>query len=316
MNVLLVTSWGVQCGIASHSAYLKQAVELADPSIHIRPESAWLDPSVPPPAPLDLLHLNYQASLHSRWTPGAIAEWRSAFQIPVLVTYHDTGVPNSDQCKSVCAAADYFVVHEPYDDLSANGEYLRMGVPAYPNLPSGLSEKLARTGRRYLGTVGFDFPWKCWNELARVTAAAGWGFCICTPALTEARQDELLALNPYTIFQIELYDPEVLTVLHACDATAFTNVCHNTGQSAAILQGIGAAKPVIALSTCRQYRALYADPLGRTAIRWAETFEEAQEYLPSMRYGQVDPQVAQLADQDSWSVVGRRYAAIYRKLTA
>ena len=318
MNVLLVTSWGVQCGIASHSAYLKQAVEQADPSIQVRPDAAWLDPNVPPAVPIDLIHLNYHAGLHSRWTPAAIAIWREAYRIPVLVTYHDTGVPNSDQCKAICAAADYFVVHEPYDDLSANGEYLRMGVPTH--IPTAHQQPISAwyAGRRFLGTVGFDFPWKCWNELARVTAAAGWGFYICTPTLTEVRQAELLQLNPFMLFALGLSDVDILVRLHACDATAFTNVCHNTGQSAAILQGIGALKPVIALSTCRQYRALYADPLGHITIRWVETFADIEASLNYLRssplFTHYDPVVAELAAQDSWTTVGRRYADIYRKL--
>ena len=115
IRVLLVTTWDQPCGIAEHSFYLKQAVKAADPEIQIVPW-ANLDPAVPPEAyetpndpvgkpKIDLVHLNYQAALHSRWTP----EWIRHYQkrgLKIVVTYHDTGVPNSDQCKALYEVAD------------------------------------------------------------------------------------------------------------------------------------------------------------------------------------------------------------------
>ena len=103
INVLLVTTWKTSCGIAEHSALLREAVEAADPDIRMHPWES-LDPAsllYAKPRPFDpvncpILHLNYQAALHSRWTPAKI-DFARVQGFKILVTYHDTGVPNSDQ---------------------------------------------------------------------------------------------------------------------------------------------------------------------------------------------------------------------------
>jgi hypothetical protein len=107
---------------------------------------------------------------------------------------------------------------------------------------------------------------------------------------------------------------EIVSTLASCDATAFLYVCHNTGQSAALLQGVAARKPVIALKGCRQFRALYDDPIGRTTIRWAETMEDVGAHLRHMRIQRVDPATVALAEQESWGKVGAKYAGLYRGL--
>jgi len=319
MNVLLVSTWETACGIAEHSAMLKEAVEQANPDIDIRPTPEGLDPAALEglPVSVDLLHLNYHAALHSRWTPAAIARVKS-LGIPTLVTYHDTGVPNSDQCKAVCAAANYTVVHEPFDDLPENVEYIRMGVPALTDQEEHLGrERWAKQYRHQpiLGTVGFPFPWKNYDELAKVTAQCGWGLYLIAPNATAEQLTRWRSLNPYTTIRSDFVKRDaVVRLLHQCDATAFMYTCANTGQSGAILQGIAARKPVIALSTCRQMRALYADSLGQQAIMWAQTFTDVTTCLQNLTIGRVDAGMVALAEQDSWAHVGERYASIYRRL--
>ena len=73
---------------------LKEAVEAADSSIVITPNTALLDPGADWGGIPDVLHLNYQAALHSRWQPETIQRAK-ALGCKVLVTYHDSGVPNS-----------------------------------------------------------------------------------------------------------------------------------------------------------------------------------------------------------------------------
>jgi len=309
--VLLVATWNTPCGIAEHSWYLKDAVERADPTIEILPSPEALDPFTlhridgDPP---DILHLNYQASLHSRWTPLVIRAWRQEKAIPVVVTYHDTGVPNSEQCRQVVAAADAAVVHEPFDDLPAHTRYWRMGVPGWQRPFRHHTDH-----RPLLGTVGFPFPWKHYDLLAQIAHRTGWDLLLIAPGATEEQQAGWKAILPRTIIYPE-FTPrdQVISFLAGCDATVFAYVTHNTGQSAAILQGIAARKPVIAFSTCRQFRALLDDPLGQRAIFWATTVEELEQHLicttitsrPSAR-------VVALAEQESWDKVGVRYAALY-----
>lgn len=329
MKALLVTSWGIACGVAEHSAMMKDAIEAAGRDIKITVGQDCegfdrLDPRAYRWSSVanyyGLVHLNYQAGLHSRFTPVVIKEMKAA-GCKVLVTYHDTGVPNSEQCKAVCEASDYFVVHEPYDDLPSHGEYMRMGVPNW-SLPyvinRGWGRESGTEGRPVLGTVGFNFPWKLFDRLAEITAAMGWALLILSPNATDEDWLRWRERNPWVLPRESgfLSGGEVVGRLTGCDATAFTYVCHNTGQSGAVLQGIAARKPVIALSTCRQFRALYADPLGHDTITWCETFDDVARALRTVPIQRADPGIVALAEQESWSRRGKQYASIYRGLVA
>jgi hypothetical protein len=221
-------------------------------------------------------------------------------------------VPNSDLCHQIVAAADIAVVHEPYDDLPAwKTHYWRMGVPEAPTSPIYPSPTF--WARPILGSIGFPFPWKHYDELCRLTAMIGWGIVLIAPNATPAQVETWQDLNPDLIVRTDFVPrAEAIAILAGCDATAFAYVCHNTGQSAAILQGLAARKPVLALSTCRQFRALYDDPLGREAIRWCDTFEHLAFTLRTIPLARCDPGIVALAEQDSWATLGRRYAQLYR----
>lgn len=320
MRVALVTTWDQPCGIAEHAAYLKAAVEAADPSLEIMPVVNLHPSGIPGQTWVpDLIVLNYQAALLSQWTPDAIRRAREDWpKVPVVVIYHDTGVPNSDQCKAVCAAADAFVVHEPYDDLEGNGRYWRMGVPAWEGaelIPDGVYTW--HNGRPILGTVGFPFPWKNYDELARVTAEVGWALFLLAPTASSADVMRWERINPHLCVWREFATRRIaVRQLAACDATAFCYTCANTGQSGAILQGIAARKPVIAFNSCRQMRALYADPRGREAIIWTTTFEEVSQQLRNLQIQRVDAATVALAEQDSWAGLGQKYAGLFRELGA
>jgi hypothetical protein len=312
-----VSTWGTACGIAEHSAYLKAAVEQADPSIAIEVVMDLHPQGVHRLArPVDLIWLNYQAALHSQWTPEAIAAWQDV-DIPVGVTYHDTGVPNSDQCKRITNQADAAVVHEPFDDLDGlRVHYWRMGIPAWTGAFEFDQDPQAwSNGRPILGTVGFPFPWKNYDELARVTREAGWALLLLAPGATAGDIMRWEAINPRLLVE-RAFTPrsQVVAWLGGCDATAFCYTCANTGQSGAILQGIAARKPVIAFSSCRQMRALHEDPLGYSAIYWCESFYEVANQLALLHLGRVHPATVALAEQDSWVALGQRYATLWRKL--
>lgn len=321
MRVTLVSSWEQPCGIAEHAAYLVEAVEQADPTI-----SHDIEPVLHPSVVLNrrelpnLIVLNYQAGLMSQWQPAHIQAVRDRGS-RVLCIYHDTGVPNSDQAKAICGAADAAIVHEPFDDLPEQTRYWRMGVPPAPDgtlywEADGNPERgRAWRDQPTLGSIGFPFPWKHYDQLARVTAAVGWALWLIAPGATEEQIASWRALNPSLWVRSEFVERrEAIAMLAQCDATAFTYVCHNTGQSAAILQGIAARKTVIALGTCRQFRALYLDPIARDAIAWCETFEQVATNLRRLYTDRVDCGIVALAEQESWAKVGAKYAALYREL--
>jgi len=70
---------------------------------------------------------------------------------------------------------------------------------------------------------------------------------------------------------------------------------------------------VIALHTCRQFRGLYLDPLGRVTVKWAETFDDVKAHLRNVRIQRVDPGIVALAEQDSWRKIGQRYRDLYQR---
>lgn len=320
LRVLLATTWDASCGIAEHAWYLKEAIEKADPKIEVVPVPGALDPDRVDKiagAQWDLLHLNYHAALHSRWTADRILDARaSGVYKGVITTYHDSGVPNSQQCLDVVRASNAAVLHEPFDDFGENPDvyYWRMGVPEVvgqdrPHPFSG--------SRPVLGTVGFNFPWKCYDELARVTETVGWALCVIAPNATPEDEARWRAINPWVEVIAGFLDrTSVVLTLKTCDATAFTYVTHGTGQSGALLQGIAAKKPVFSLSTCRQMRALHADPLGHDTIQWCETFEELADRLRTLPLTRMDAGISALAHQERWSLVGQRYAALFRRICA
>jgi hypothetical protein len=337
-DILLVTSWDVPCGIAEHSRMLTEAIDpgrflIADDGVRpLPPEQVRQTVETAKPA---ILHLNYHASLHSQYTP----EWIPVFQklgAKVVITFHDTGVPNSPLARALCDAADAFIIHEPADDLP-RAHYWRMGVPTLSTRSGGMAfgaaaesqptEDLAwhnpsticfkaYQDQPVLGSVGFPFPWKNYAMLAAVSAEMGWALMLLAPTATYEQIAEWRAINPYLYVQKDFANLAVVqSYLMGCDATAFTYVCHNTGQSGAVLQGIGARKPVIALKTCRQFRALYDDKIGRATIKWAETFEDVAAHLRNIKLQRVDPGIVALAEQESWTKLGLKYSNLYQELS-
>ena len=323
MRVLLVTTWNIACGIAEHSAMLKEHVEEADPAITVDPRPDALDPSGSwlrkdrdAGRDYDLIHLNYHGALHGAWSADVVRRAREITQLPIVVTYHDTGVPNSDNCKAVVDAADAAVVHEPCDDLPLEkARYWRMGVETAvaPLSPFRLTTK---GGRPVLGTIGFPFAWKNFDRIVAAAVDAGWAALLFAPGATQAQIDGWMDLSPQIFVRAQFVPRlEAIQWLGACDATAFCYHCAFTGQSGSVLHGIAARKPVFAFHRCRQFRALRLDPLGSVAIRWVEDFPELTRELRALPIvDAIDPPTAALAEQDSWTRLGEKYADLYRSL--
>lgn len=318
MTVLLVTTWGTACGIACHSATLIDAVHHADPSIdfllsdHLDPKKISL-----PDRQADwpqILHLNYHRALHSQWTPPVVQEWKEA-GFKIVITFHDTygEHPPDDLCRDLSDLADAFIVHEPCRDLP-KALYWRMGVPApTPGLPEVMHT--AYWQQPILGTVGFPFGWKHVDQLAQISADCGWAFLAIAPGATPEQVDDWRRRNPVSYIRTDFVpQSEVTLLLAGCDATAFTYVTNNSGQSGAILQGIAARKTVIALQTCRQFRAIFLDKIGHYAVRWCDNFEQVTDRLRQVIPQRVDSGIVAFAEQDSWIKLGQKYASLYKDL--
>jgi glycosyltransferase involved in cell wall biosynthesis len=342
IEVLTISTSGIPCGIAEYFAHLRSA---SPSDLHFRCDPAWLDPEVffaqlPSMEEYQgpqVVWLNYHAALHSRWTSGKIARLRAFF--PIVTTFHDTGIPNSDQClrtyESTVTLLDdvlkpgAFIIHEPCVDLPG-AIYLRQGIPRWqapytldlrtltdPSTEYGTPayNLVGRNRRPVLGTVGFPFPWKRYDLLAEATALAGWSLLLFAPNATDEQVTHWRQLNPWTAVNRGFIEAaEVVRGLAACDATAFLYQCANTGTSGAIRQGIAARKPVLATAGCRQFRDLELDLLGQRAITFLPDLspEGVAEQLEAVRIGRLDPAVHRLAERDSWTHQAARYADIFR----
>lgn len=353
LRVLLATSWNTACGIADHSAQLIRYAVAADPYLAIIPSAEALDPHHPAIQSLvhdaavgiDLLHLNHHDALHSRWTPERVAE--IAKRIPVLVTYHDTRetVEGCPKALALSKVASSLIVHEPVEGLPAI--YWRQGVPAAARAPmdyahnqwgsygtydwggdGSLQMRWRKMWKAYpqqpvLGTVGFNFPWKNYDRLARATAEAGWALLILSANATEDDEVRWQEINPYTIVGFGFKSTEELVNnLAGCDATAFMYECANTGTSGAIRLGLAARKPVIALRSCRQFRDLQLlDParriaVGPSGVAWVDDWSDFALTLRGINPHPWQAEVAARAEEDSWARLGARYAELYRRLVA
>jgi len=312
VTVNLVSSWDVACGIAEHSAmlmdHLPAGIDIMPVPEAVDHPGAW---SAGREAPL--LHLNYHAGLHSRWTPDVVRDVQKG-GTKVVITYHDTmagtaDAPNSDNAKALCEIADAFIVHEPVEDLP-KAIYWRQGVLGWPKQTSTrLMSSMDVSARPVVGTIGFPFPWKNYTELCRQSYKAGWGVLLIAPRATRDDIEAWTNANPHSLVISDFVSrTDAVELLAECDATAFIYTCANTGTSGAIRMGIAARKPVLALMGCRQFRDL------EEGIFWVENLEAFGERLSYVSLERVDPHIVRLAHQDSWRNLGAGYANLYQRV--
>lgn len=342
IEVLTISTSGIACGVSEYFSHLRDA---SPGDICFRCDPTWLDPEVFfAQLPLiqeyrgpQVVWLNYHAALHSRWTPKRVQQLHFV-GFPVVITYHDTGVPNSEQCRLLwqtqqvaSGGSQPFIIHEPCEDLPG-ATYLRQGIPPWefpmqfdrnahgtPRPDDDFMYWLGRNNRPILGSVGFPFPWKNYDLLAKATALAGWSLLLLAPQSTQEQILLWRSLNPWTAVVSDfLPATQVVSYLAGCDATAFLYMCANTGTSGAIRQGITARKPVFATSGCRQFRDLEKDwEIGVEAIRWLNDVSPSAVANALMRTVllRLHPGVHRLAERDSWINQAEKYAEIFRQVT-
>lgn len=318
-EITLVSTFGGACGIAQYAEYLKEALEPEGFKIEVVTDlhpRAILDRQKVP----RVTALNYQAALLSQWHPEHIRAVQARGG-KVLSVYHDSGVPNSDQCQSICEASDHFILHEPYDDLPSNGTYLRQGIPAwedpiYFDLLRGQQVHAGLWWREQpvVGTVGLSLGYRNIDLLCEAAALAGWGVLVLASRATDEEVARWTSLNP-AVAVVRQFVPkeQVVSYLSGCSATAQLLVTNNNGTSGGVRQCLAARRPLIALRS-RQTRDLAEE----AAIHWIDNgspqgVAEALERLPS---GGVDHGIVRIAARDSWANAGKVYGRICRELLA
>lgn len=326
-TILAVTSWGGACGIAEYARMVIEHQPTGGAAFW-SPGDESLDPAwvaTREKGSIDLLWLNYHRGLHSRWTPEVVASFKK--HAPVVITFHDTyGESAPDPLAlQLHDLADAFIVHEPCEGLP-KAQLIRQGVlAAQPAVhyaacsdPGGYYFK-AFDQQPVLGTCGFNFPWKNFDRLCELTYEAGWAIVILSNNATPEDVARWQAKNPHSLIRTGFHSAsDIVAHLAGCDASAFPYECSNSGTSGAIRLGLAARKPVIALSSCRQFRDLVyieSDTChGVTGVRWLEHMSDLLPMLAHMPIQRCAPGVVWHAHRDSWVKQGARYAEIFRSL--
>jgi len=267
LRILLVTSPREHCGIREYGKFLIASVA-GDPEISItefsNPEANELGTP-----DCDIIHLNHHAALHSSWTEERVEQYQK-LGYKVVVTQHDTFEDfeiMKERGFRDFTGADALIVHEPVAGLTHDHwpldmlsitphiQYIPQGVLPPPNLRD-------KPAPRTLGTVGFDFPWKNYNMVARVTKEAGWVFLLIAPEMTQERVEEIKGINPESIVITSWVSAEdVVLLLAGCTATGFLYSTGNSGTSGAIRLGVAARRPIVAFRS-RQNRDLDGESIG------------------------------------------------------
>jgi hypothetical protein len=317
-NVLAVSPFSGTCGISEYMHYLHDALHRADRTLildveeNLHPDAVLSRSKLPP-----VIFLNYQAALLSQWHPEHIREVQAKGS-KVLVLWHDSGHPNTEQGKALAAVADRFVVHEPFDDLPETARHIQHGVPAWQDpfyfelIRSQQVEKgLWWYDQPVVGSVGLSLWYRNYDRLCEGSALAGWGALLLAPNATEADEARWHRLNPAArVIRLFLPRDQVISYLSGCTATAFLVDAHHGGVSGSIRQGIAACRPLYA------YRArIFCDLADEPAIRWvdtptAEALADALSRTPDGR----DFGLVRLAARDRWSAVATVWAALIREL--
>jgi hypothetical protein len=343
MRVALVSPFGGQGGIDEYAAMLYRQLRQRDitvlpfgePNLADSPEQVYrqvAQQNVP------VLILNYQGAVSHGWHQDSQHRWSgeylnafTAAGVKTIVIFHDTfgehslnwmderGDGRLHLMADLYLTASAFVVHEPCIGFE-NAKYWRQGIPE-PQPPEG--NKAARWfGQPVLGSNGFPMLHKNYTELARCTAAAGWGLLLLAPNATEAMIEEWTAINPAIEVVTEyLSTARGVALLTGCDATAYMYSGATAGTSGAIRWGIAARKPVIALRGQRQFRDLLhgdfaaqihgAHGTRGSGIHWVDSFTDLQAALSyDIPIQRVDPAMVARAEYDSWTNLGAKFAAL------
>jgi hypothetical protein len=319
VRIAAITSTGI-CGIADYADQLIQGLKRTKCDADVLVDANWLDPQVflndvkavlKTPEQPELVWLNHHAGLHARWSPAYIKDLQE-LKIPVVATLHDTRADqNMEALLGLYGVCNATIVHETCADMP-KAHYIRHGVPM-PTEQDGYRIN-GWIGHPYLGSIGFNFPWKNFDRLADLTGSIGWGFKVISNNATDEDEARWRRANPRLMcFRKFMPQHEVVAELATCDATAFMYECANNGVSGALRQGLAAGKPVYALSGCRQFRDLYEDPLAGH-IHWVENWEELAMRLPFTTMGRLHLGICSLAFRDNWDHQAQKYFKVFQSV--
>lgn len=299
MKVALVTTWGERCGIAEYAKELVASCPGVEFKIIGRP---WeITQVLRESASCSIVHFNYEPGLLGHIDAVQIAAMKAMGKKTVLTlhTSHD-----GDNRTPFTTAFDRTVVHEKTQE---GFTFIPNGIPDFrPNYPGTLDA---------LGTAGFPFPWKGFEEVAKAAQMLGKTAIVVAPDSrhwdTWSMKECVKKACPTATYVTEwLETKEVIERLAVCSCLVFAYQGGNYGISGAVRMGLATGRPVV-LSRCRQFRDLfeYDDEIGFTRDCSAAAIVEAVQ--DTLATGKRPKRVLQ---DMSWKRCGELYMNVYKDL--
>lgn len=298
MNVGLVTSWDVRCGIAEYAANLISSCSGITP-IPLQQYSYGIA------CQYDVVHLNHEAGLFRCFPSGDLHHLRRDGKKLVL-TLHNTG--EGLNRNSFTDLFDRVLVHEKTQD-SGNFVYMPHGIPEVP-----VSENHGK--KASIGIAGFPFPWKGFHPTALVANKYGLGCLAIMPKsdhVDTGPMEKVVRESNHLAEVLTDWMPasEVVRRLSECLLLAFPYGGGLSGISGAVRLGLAAKRPIV-LSRCRQFRDLFD---YEDEIYFAD---EGLEQAVAQVLSDLENGIAKipncLLDDMAWSKVGQMHRQVYESL--
>lgn len=308
MKIYLVTTWNDRCGIAEYASNLvrhcKAEFEILDPGLFMSNSFELVGGNI--------LHINHEPGLFPYLT-GAYIKARAG-NMRTIITLHTSN--EGFNRSSLTEGIDRIVVHEKTEDTKSRPEqwlYIPMGIPSAVQLANCVDDNL--------GTCGFPFPWKGWDEVARCAKELNMGMIAIIPESrhvdirpVEKMICDIVGVRAYVIKE---YMPEsgVIHQLSRCLVNVFPYKGNNGGISGAVRMGLASRRPVV-ISQSRQFRDLF-EYRDEVYISPAPTGKELLDCISQAVY-EARKGTSRLPNKllrdMSWEVVAKKYMDLYESL--
>ena len=321
IRVALVTTWGVQCGVAAHSENLIS--HMKDSGIQITPIGAPFNYTALLPRIVnqgyDIVHFNYDGGfLGDISMPGVARQ----FGKRLVLTLNDHWARNNRTGFPWVENFDRVVIHQPSEDVYGKFRYVPLAM-------YDCDKSLWSESNTTIGTAGFPIGHKRVELVAQAAALLVneteriKGCTIIAPASqhadTYAVRARCLSAYPATNYLTAwLPQDEVLRILSKNLVNIFPMQNSKAGISSSARLGISTGSHMV-LSKCDMYDDILDNPVYREEIEWVgdnstENITGRMVADAVLRVLENKKRPKQLLEDMTWEKSSAAYAAIYHEL--
>jgi glycosyltransferase involved in cell wall biosynthesis len=300
MKVALITSWNERCGIAEYAKNLITNCPTVE--FEIIPREVPIEVVRPILEVNDIISLNYEPGILGHWNEKVIRSLNK----PSVLTLHTSHDGNNSS--ELTSAFTRVVVHEQTQE---GFTFIPMGIPK-PFHEDGVTIHFD------VGTVGFPFPWKGFNEVVLACKKINASCLVIAPesrhADTEGMEKHLKSLYSNVTYISEWFDQnQVISLLEGCSISAFLYHGGNYGISAACRLGL-AARTKIVLTRNRQFRDLYSYEDEIQFVSNPPNIDEVANTFHYLLSDRITMKPKRVLEDYSWNKAGEMYTKLYEEL--